>query len=55
MEKKKYIEPKMKAVELDPASIICLSQTGGTATQSLDDYDATPTDNGKYRPYVIFD
>lgn len=45
----------MKAVELDPASIICLSQTGGTATQSLDDYDDAPSTGGTYRPYVIFD
>lgn len=55
MKKNIYIAPRMKVIELESTDIICISQYDGGANQSLDDIDIVPSEDGTYRPVVIFD
>lgn len=57
MKKKEYKEPEMGVIELESTHILAgsFSSCDGTATQSLDDNENKPSDNGFYRKSVIFD
>lgn len=57
MKKKEYKEPKMRVIELESTDMLAGSFESGnrTATQSLDDIDNEPSDNGFFRNSVIFE
>lgn len=57
MKKKEYKEPEMWVIELESTHILAgsFSSGNGTATQSLDNNENKPSDNGFYRKSVIFD